>query len=282
MTTTGWQCGALFVVGGAEDRKGSKLILRQFADRAGGPKARILVVGTASSAPDVILAEYKSAFDELGVGHLDLTAPQTRAEVDDPKLVETLDRATGVYFTGGDQLRLVSTLGGTEFARRLRWRFTEGLHLGGSSAGASAMSSVMIGRGRGKRTPRLSSVRLAPGLGILPRVIVDQHFRERDRLGRLVTAVIEHPGLLGFGVDEDTAFVVDPQGEVGVIGKGTLTIVDGHHLVGSNIAEVRDHQPLAFSGIHLHSLAQGWRYDINTREVQLPRPTAGLLRVAAQ
>lgn len=269
MTTTGWQCGALFVVGGAEDRKGSKLILRQFAERAGGPEARILVVGTASSAPDVILAEYKSAFDELGVGHLDLTAPRTRAEVDDPKLVETLDRATGVYFTGGDQLRLVSTLGGTEFARRLRWRFTEGLHLGGSSAGASAMSSVMIGRGRGKRTPRLSSVRLAPGLGILPRVIVDQHFRERDRLGRLLTALSYNPSLIGLGLDEDTAAFFGPDGIFEVVGSGAVTVVDPSRLEHSSMDTARAGKPVTLIGVYLHVLAGGARYNTVTREAFL-------------
>ena len=139
------------------------------------------------------------------------------------------------------------------------------------------MSAVMIGRGQGRRAPRISSVRLAPGLGILPDIIVDQHFRERERLGRLMTAVIENPGHLGFGIDEDTAFVVEPDGTVGVIGKGTLTIVDGRELTASSVAEGRDHHPLAFAGIRLHALAPGWRFDMTARTVQ-PRATERLFR----
>ena len=143
-------------------------------------------------------------------------------------LAARLDKATGVYFTGGDQRRLVALLGGTDFAERLKVRYAEGLHLGGTSAGASAMSAVMIGRGQGRRAPRISSVRLAPGLGILPDIIVDQHFRERERLGRLMTAVIENPGHLGFGIDEDTAFIKSsPTARSRSSARGTLTIVDG-------------------------------------------------------
>ena len=282
MTDPGEQCGALFVVGGAEDRSGARLILRHFAKAAGGTDARILVIATASTMPEEVMDVYRDAFGDLGIDHLDLAAPATRAEMDEAPLLAWLDEATGVYFTGGDQLRLVSILGGTEFADRLRQRYATGLALGGTSAGASAMSAVMIGRGRGKRTPRLSSVRLAPGLGVLPTVIVDQHFRERLRLGRLVTAVIQNPGLLGFGIDEDTAFTVDRDGDVSVLGKGTLTIVDGRHIEGSNVAEVRDHEPLAFAGIRLHTLAPGWGYNINSRAVRLPTGTPAASRVAAQ
>ena len=265
--------GALFVVGGAEDRKGAKLILRQFTETAGGRAARLLVIASASTIPDEVLAEYEAAFTDIGVGHLDPCFQRSRSEVDTPELLAKLEDATGVYFTGGDQLRLVSVLGGTAFARRLRERHAEGLPLGGTSAGASAMSAVMIGRGQGRRTPRVSAVRLAPGLGVLPEIIVDQHFRERDRLGRLITAVIENPGHLGFGIDEDTAFIVDPDGMVSVSGRGTLTIVDGHELTGSSIAEGKDNQPLAYAGIRLHGLAPGWRFDTNTRTVHQPGDT---------
>ena len=117
---------------------------------------------------------------------------------------------------------------------------------------------------------------------MLPSVIVDQHFRERDRLGRLVTAVIQNPGLLGFGIDEDTAFTLDRDGEVNVLGKGTLTIVDGRHIEGSNIAEVRDHEPLAFAGVRLHTLAPGWGFNINSRSVRLAADTPAAPSVAAQ
>ncbi|MCZ6836344.1 MAG: cyanophycinase [Planctomycetota bacterium] len=264
--------GTLFVVGGAEDKERGKLILRRFRDAAGADNARILVVATASSMPEALLANYESAFNELGVADLRLTYQEQRADAQDPDLIESLRQATGVYFTGGDQLKLVTTLGGTGFASALHDCYRSGLHIGGTSAGASAMSTVMIARGRGRSAPRLASVRLSPGLGILRRVIVDQHFQERDRIGRLMAAVLRNPYMLGFGIDEDTAFIVSPEGRVEVLGKGTLTIVDGADLIGSSIAEVKEHQPIAFAGIKVHVLATGWEFDLGSRTISVPHP----------
>ena len=261
---------SLFVVGGAEDRERSKLILGRFLDAAGGEEARLLVVATASSRPRKTLDAYKSAFGELGAGDIRLCHPEQRSDAQDPDLIASLRRATGVYFTGGDQLKLVSTLGGTGFATELHERYQAGLHIGGTSAGASAMSTVMIARGRGRSSPRLSSVRMSPGLGILRRVIVDQHFQERDRIGRLMAAVLRNPYMLGFGIDEDTAFIVTPDERVEVLGRGTLTIVDGADLVGSSIADVKDRQPIAFAGMKVHVLGTGWEFDIPSRSITIP------------
>lgn len=262
--------GCLFVVGGAEDKERGKLILRRFVETAGGGAARILVIATASSEPEVLVHAYERAFRELGVREIRLAFQTQRADAQEASLIESVQWATGVYFTGGDQLRLVTTLGGTDFARALHARHAEGLHIGGTSAGASALSTVMIARGRGRSAPRLSSVRLSPGLGILRRVIVDQHFQERDRLGRLIATVLRNPYMLGFGIDEDTAFVVDGDGRVQVVGKGTLTVVDGQDLVASNIASVKEHQPLAFAGMKVHVLSEGWEFDLGSRRVHVP------------
>lgn len=262
--------GSLFVVGGAEDRNGHKLILRRFAEESGGSAARIVVIGTASSQAEKVLQTYEAAFTDLGVKELHLSWQRHRIDAEDEALIEATNNATGIFLTGGDQLKLATTLGGTGFARAMHARYRQGTHIGGTSAGASALSTVMIARGRGRRAPRLSSVRLSPGLGILRRVIVDQHFQERDRFGRLIAAVIKNPYMLGFGIDEKTAFIVNPESEVEVIGKGTLTIVDGLNLKASNVTEVREHQPLAFAGITLHVLAPGWGFNINTREIRLP------------
>ncbi len=262
--------GNLFVVGGAEDKKRGKVILRRFLDAAGGEKARILVVATASSRPEELLAAYESAFRELGASDIRLCYHEQRADAQDADQIAALRQATGVYFTGGDQLKLVTTLGGTEFARALHECYRSGLQIGGTSAGASAMSTVMIARGHGRSAPRLASVRLSPGLGILRRVIVDQHFQERDRIGRLMAAVLRNPYMLGFGVDEDTAFIVSPAGRVEVLGKGTLTIVDGAELIGSSIAKVKENQPIAFAGIKIHVLGTGWEFDIRSRGITVP------------
>jgi cyanophycinase len=206
----------------------------------------------------------------LGATDLRLCSQKQRSDAQDPDLIASLRRATGVYFTGGDQLKLVTTLGGTAFASELHDRYLSGLHIGGTSAGASAMSTIMIARGRGRSAPRLSSVRLSPGLGILRRVIVDQHFQERNRIGRLMAAVLRNPYMLGFGIDEDTAFIVSPGGCVEVLGRGTLTIVDGADLIGSSITEIKEHQPIAFGGMKVHVLGTGWEFDIDSRTITAP------------
>jgi cyanophycinase len=190
-----------------------------------------------------------------------------REEAGDPGLLAALDRSDGVFFTGGSQLKLVSTIAGTPLESALRMRFQHGLHLGGTSAGASAMSAIMIARGAGYSAPRLSSVRMSPGLGFLPGVIVDQHFRERDRFGRLLAAIMCNPSMLGFGLDEDTAFALDPAGRATVFGSGTLTIVDGAQLEATDVHEVLDSEPAAFAGMRLHVLTEGWAYDLAQRRV---------------
>lgn len=262
--------GTLFVVGGAEDKERGKLILRRFLDAAGADDARILIVATASARPEKLLAAYESAFRELGASDIQVCYQEQRADAQDLALIAKLRRATGVYFTGGDQLKLVTTLGGTGFASALHDCYRSGLHIGGTSAGASAMSTVMIARGRGRSAPRLASVRLSPGLGILRRVIVDQHFQERDRIGRLMAAVLRNPYMLGFGIDEDTAFIVSPDGRVEVLGRGTLTIVDGAELIGSSIADMKENEPIAFAGMKVHVLGTGWEFQIGSRAITVP------------
>ena len=272
--------GNLFVVGGAEDKERGKLILRRFLDAAGADEARILVVATASStSPRNFSPPTKTR--SASWGHV-TSACATRSSGPTPRIRTSSNRSVGPPGStspAATSFRLVTTLGGTTFASVLHDRYRSGLHIGGTSAGASAMSTVMIARGHGRSAPRLSSVRLSPGLGILRRVIVDQHFQERDRIGRLMAAVLRNPYMLGFGIDEDTAFIVSPGGRVEVLGRGTLTIVDGAELIGSNIADVKEHEPIAFAGIKVHVVGTGWEFDILARGVtvpQSPSPRAGL------
>jgi cyanophycinase len=197
--------------------------------------------------------------------------PARRHDADDPALLSALDRAGGVYFTGGGQVKLVTTIGDTQFSARLRERHRQGLPVGGTSAGASALSAVMIAGGRQKRAARWSSVELATGLGLLPGVIVDQHFRQRNRIGRLLAAVIRNPAMLGFGIDEATAVEIDAAGRVAVLGAGALTVVDGSSLVGASLADAaKQDAPLSFAEIRLHRLGRGWRYDLTTRQAGPP------------
>lgn len=261
------QRGSLFAVGGREVRSGTPGVLAHFVQLCGGSNARLLVITTASSEPAKRQQEYQTAFRLLGVQNLSFFHQDHREEAGDPGLLAALRRADGVYFTGGSQLKLVTTIGGTPLESEMRLRFHQGLHVGGTSAGASALSTIMIARGTGYSAPRLSSVRMSPGLGLLPGVILDQHFRERDRIGRLLAAILCNPSLLGFGLDEDTAFGLDGDDRVTVFGSGTLTIVDGAHLEATDLHEVLDTEPVAFAGMRLHVLTAGWVYDLTQRRV---------------
>ncbi|MBW2421372.1 MAG: cyanophycinase [Deltaproteobacteria bacterium] len=262
--------GALFAIGGREARSGDAAVLGHFVSLCGGPAARLVVLTTASRDPQKRVREYREAFRSLGVEQLSFFHQDRRGEAEDPALLAAVDRADGVFFAGGGQLKLVTTLGGTALESRLRERHCAGLHLGGTSAGAAAMSAVMIARGQGRSSARLSSVRMSPGLGFLPRVIVDQHFRERDRFGRLLAAVLCNPSMLGFGLDEDTAFLLDPRDRVSVFGSGTLTIIDGSDLEESNVDRLPEDAPVAFAGMRMHVLSEGWSYDLAEGRVQAP------------
>jgi cyanophycinase len=264
------QRGALFAIGGREDRRGNLEVLGEFVKLCGGRTARLVVLTTASSNADERAAEYDAAFRSLGVDQLSFFHQYQRSEASEPGLLTAIDQANAVFITGGNQLKLVTTLAGTPLEARLRERFRNGLHLGGTSAGASAMSTVMIARGKARSAARLSSLRMSPGFGLVPELIIDQHFRERDRFGRLLAAVLCNPSKLGFGLDENTAFVLDPDDVVEVVGSGSLTIVDGSGLEETNLDTVPEDEPAAFSGMRINVLTSGWRYHLAERRVERP------------
>lgn len=268
--------GSVFAIGGREVRSSNLDVLASFVSCCGGHDARLVVLTAASRDPAARVPEYDAAFRALGVHQVAHFHQEQRDEASDPALLAAVETADGVFFTGGSQLKLVSTIGGTPLAARLRARHLAGMHVGGTSAGASAMSAVMIARGTGGLGARLASVRMSPGLGFLPDVIVDQHFRERDRIGRLIAAVLCNPSMLGFGLDENTAFVLDPAGIVSVCGSGTLTIVDGAGIEVSNVDEIPDDAPAAYAGVRLHALTAGWSYDLAKRLVNARVPGIGM------
>ena len=197
--------GSLFLVGGKDGRNADRILLDRFVELCGGSSARVLVITTASADPKRHDKEYTEAFSISGARKVSIFHPAQRKDADDPALLLTLDRATGVYFSGGGQRKLVTTIRGSTFDARLRERHREGLHVGGTSAGAAALSTVMIAGGSGERALRTATAELSTGFGLLPGVIIDQHFRQRSRMGRLFAAVMRHPAMLGFGVDEATA-----------------------------------------------------------------------------
>jgi cyanophycinase len=264
--------GLLLAIGGAEDRVEERTILRYFLDAAGGAKSRILVLATASDRAETGEL-YTDLFKELRAGQVEVLKVATREEALEAEgaVHDLLDRATALFMTGGNQIRLSSILGGTPLAEAIRRRHAAGLVVAGTSAGASILSTHMIALGEGGGTPRRRMVHLAPGLGLAPHVIIDQHFRHRDRLGRLLTALSYNPGPLGLGIDEDTAVAFERRGgRLRVLGSGAVTVVDGSELSFTDSHAVHRYQPIAMLGLRLHVLTEGCRFDLRRRAALPP------------
>ena len=256
--------GTVIVIGGAEDKVRDRLILGRFVALAGGREARIAVISTASSLGPEAGERYRAIFTELGAAAVIPLHAVTRTQANDEHIARQVRDATGVFMTGGNQLRLSSMIGGTRLADAIMTRFQAGSVVAGTSAGASAVSSHMIAFGASGATPKHRMAQIAAGLGLLPGVIVDQHFQQRNRLGRLLSLIAQNPSLLGLGVDEDTAGVVGPDSIMEVIGRGSVTVVDGS-ASETDAWEIRGHRPLMISGVVLHSLPAGYRFDLRRR-----------------
>jgi cyanophycinase len=256
--------GTVIVIGGAEDKVRDRVILGRFVSLAGGRDARIAVISTASSLGPEAGERYRAIFTELGAAAVRPLHAVTRNQANDETAARIVRDATGVFLTGGNQLRLSSTIGGTRLADAIMTRFQAGAVVAGTSAGASAVSSHMIAFGASGATPKHRMAQIAAGLGLLPGVIVDQHFQQRNRLGRLLSLIAQNPSLLGLGVDEDTAGVVGPDQVMEVIGRGSITVVDGA-ASETDAWEIRGHRPLMISGVVLHSLPAGYRFDLRRR-----------------
>ncbi|MBK8148957.1 MAG: cyanophycinase [Acidobacteria bacterium] len=260
--------GHLLVIGGAEDKYNERRILRKFLELAGGEKAKILIVPVASDYPEFAADVYTQAFRHLGVSSPRVLRVTSRQDAFQANADELLDGVTGVFISGGDQMRLTSILGGTKFAQKLRVLVREiDIVLAGTSAGAAGMSTSMIVRGDSASHPQKSAVRLSPGLGFLKNIIIDQHFSERGRMSRLLTAVSYNPYNLGVGIDENTAIILDKKGEREVFGEGTVTIVDASESSFNEIAEVDDHRTFAVCGAQIHILRDGLKYDYFERHL---------------
>ncbi len=256
--------GTVIVIGGAEDKVRDRLILGRFVALAGGADARIAVISTASSLGPEAGERYRTVFTELGAGQVRPVHAAVRSQANDETAAAAVREASGIFMTGGNQLRLSSMIGGTRLADAILTRFQAGAVVAGTSAGASAMSSHMIAFGASGATPKHRMAQIAAGLGLLSGVIVDQHFQQRNRLGRLLSLIAQNPSLLGLGVDEDTAGVVGPDGIMEVIGRGSVTVVDGA-ASETDAWEIRGHRPLMISGVVLHSLPAGYRFDLRRR-----------------
>ena len=265
----GTQRGFIIPIGGAEDKMRDAHILRRFVDLSGGKDARIAVIPTASSLADTG-ERYEALFRELGAGRSRSLPFESRTDCDREDWLKKLERATGIFLTGGNQLRLSTTLGGTEVARTIRSLNAGGAHVAGTSAGAAFLSEHMIAYGEDGAVPRANLVTLAPGLGLTNRMVIDQHFRQRDRLGRLLTALAYNPFAIGVGLDEDTAAFVGPDETLEVVGSGGITIVDGAGVEFSSMDQATDHEPVCLLGLRLHILTAGASFNLHTRVASAP------------
>jgi len=270
----GRRAGHLLIIGGAEDKLRQRQILARFVSLAGGQQAKVAVISTASSLGDEATSLYRSIFNAMGIADVRGLRPLAREEANDRALCAQLDEATGIFMTGGNQLRLASVVAGTLLGRTIIERHRHGAVVAGTSAGASAISSYMVAFGTSGTTPKQRMTQLSAGLGLLPGVIIDQHFEQRNRIGRLLALVAQSPSLLGIGIDEDTAAVVSPSGTLEVIGKGSVTILDPARLQ-TDAYEVKRHRPIMVSGVILHSLPSGYRFDLRRRRLMAPLRAVG-------
>jgi cyanophycinase len=259
--------GPLIIIGGHEDKDGDRLILKEVATRLG--KGKLVIATVASHQPEGYFDAYRDAFAALGVNNLVELYVNERDETRSKANRDILADAAGLFFTGGDQLRISSQIGDTPIEEMIREIHRRGGVVAGTSAGASVMSETMLVRGSSAESHRIGDLNMAPGLGLIPDVIIDQHFAERGRIGRLLGAVAQNPRVLGIGIDENTAIVVE-NGGFRVVGAGAVYIVNGEDMTHSNVAEARQEEALSMFGVQLHVLAAGDMFDLDNR-----RPSTG-------
>jgi cyanophycinase len=278
--------GPLMMIGGAEDKLRTRTILRDFVGASGGEDARIALIPTASSLADEVVEVYDALFRKLGAAEVLAVRPESRADAHDPALSDLVDASTGVFMTGGNQLKLSGIVCGTPLGDAIVQAHRRGAVVAGTSAGASIQSSHMVAFGSGGATAKQRMTQVAAGLGLVRSAVIDQHFDQRNRYGRLLMIVAQSPQLLGIGVDEDTAAVVTHLGEqelLRVVGRGSVTVFDPAQVV-TNAHEAQRSSPLLVSGVVLHMLPAGSVFDLTRRRLVPAEPTVSAedaLEVAA-
>ncbi len=256
--------GYIIPIGGGEEKFHNPEILDRFVDVCGGKEARIGIIPTASELEDTG-RNYEKLFRNLGIKHARVLPFEARDDCESGEFVEYIEKCDGVFLTGGNQLRLSTTLGGTPVAQLIRRRNAAGMHVAGTSAGAAFMPEHMIAGGMEGSTPSPDMVTMAPGLGLTNKFIIDQHFRERDRLGRLLTALAYNPFAVGLGLDEDTAAFIRPDDTLNVVGSGGITVIDPRDLSYSSMSKARRGDPVSLIGVKLHILIAGGRFKTADR-----------------
>lgn len=258
--------GYLIIIGGAEDKQGESVILKQ-AFQMLSSDDYLTILTTATQNPEEVGKTYKDVFNKIGIQNIKVLNINTRDEANDMQLCEDIKNSKCIFLTGGDQLRLTSILGGTNAYNEIKNIYNTGGLIMGTSAGASVMSSTMVVQGNDNEPARKCTLKMAPGLGFFDETIIDQHFDQRGRFGRLICGVAENPDVLGIGIDEDTAIKLYPDLHFEIIGSNSVTIIDGHTIKSSNVSELKNDEILAIIGVTVHTLPQGYGFDMKTRTV---------------
>ncbi len=259
----------LMPIGGNENHK-KPIVSQEFVRRAGGENADIVVLPQPSVLEDTG-SYYVNHFLGLGARSARSLDFRSRAEVNADGFVEAIQNATGIFISGGSQMRLPAIIGGTPVEAAILDAYQRGVIISGTSAGAAVMPKVMIAYGKGGPTPREGIAQFAPGLGLTDTIVFDQHFRQRDRLGRLIYLIAAHPGLLGVGVDENTAAIVEDEESITVAGTGAVTIVDGSGIESTDVADAKKGGPVAVSNVRIHILTAGCSYHITSLKAEVPK-----------
>src|SRR6476469_7662613 len=256
----------LLIIGGAEDRIGRSVVLKRFIKLAGGRRSHIVVIPTASSYAREVSEAYRDVFTRLRGGDVSVVHPEPRRDSNDPTMVEALDTATGVFITGGSQVKLAQNIVGTPVGAAVIRAYERGAVVAGTSAGASIMSRYMISLGEEGLTPKQRASQISAGLGLVEDVIIDQHFDQRGRYGRLMSMVAASPNLLGMGIDENTAAEIRDGKVMSVIGAGSIFVINARNAI-TDAADARRGAPLLVSGAVGHSLPTGSTFDLDHVEL---------------
>lgn len=255
--------GNLIIIGGAEDKNGKKEILKKVCESIDKEKDQLLIATIATEYPEEVAKKYTEVFSSLGVKNIEILDINNRSEAFEDNNIELVSRAKAIFFTGGDQLRITSLLGGTPVYRRILDAYNNGTHIVGTSAGASVMSNTMIVEGKDEDDPRKCTLKMSPGLGLVDNIIIDQHFVQRGRIGRLLTGVAQNPQVLGIGIDENTAIILRKDGIIKVLGSGAVYFIDGSEISYSNISEQNSDEVLSIFNVRIHVLKDGDRYNLD-------------------
>lgn len=257
--------GNLIIIGGAEDKKGEKEILKEVCSKIDKENEKLVIATIATELPKEVGAEYTDIFKKLGVKNIDILDIVQRDDACRESNVALIKNASLVFFTGGDQLRITSLVGGTPLYDALKQSVENGCVFVGTSAGASVVSDTMIITGEDEESPKKWTLKMSPGLGLIKDVIIDQHFAQRGRIGRLLTGVAENPESLGIGIDEDTAIMVNPKAEFQVIGSGAVYVIDGSSISYTNVSEQYPEEVLSMFDIKMHVLKCGDKFALSER-----------------